>query len=139
MVYKNSILPKDPNEKMKPTLILLPIRLGVDVLNPVYYLALKSIFGFPQTVGIAGGKPSSSLYFVGFEDDNIFYLDPHQAHPSITRADPFTPESFSSYHCQIPKKAPISSLDPCMLIGFYIKDKADFDDFCKRSEEVTII
>ncbi|KAG5459680.1 MAG: hypothetical protein BJ554DRAFT_8369 [Olpidium bornovanus] len=51
----------------QPILILIPIRLGTDNLNPVYYPALKAYFTFPQSVGIAGGRPCSSLYFVGYE------------------------------------------------------------------------
>ena len=29
-----------------------------------------------QSIGIAGGRPSSSYYFVGSQADNLFYLDP---------------------------------------------------------------
>jgi len=48
----------------KPAIILLPVRLGVDELNPVYHKALKAVFSIPQFIGIAGGKPCKSLYFV---------------------------------------------------------------------------
>ena len=34
-------------------------------------------------MGIAGGRPSSSYYFVGSQADNLFYLDPHHARPAI--------------------------------------------------------
>lgn len=34
-------------------------------------------------MGIAGGRPSSSYYFVGSQADNLFYLDPHHARPTI--------------------------------------------------------
>ena len=34
-------------------------------------------------MGIAGGRPSSSYYFVGSQADNLFYLDPHNPRPAI--------------------------------------------------------
>lgn len=34
-------------------------------------------------MGIAGGRPSSSYYFVGSQADNLFYLDPHHTRPAI--------------------------------------------------------
>jgi cysteine protease ATG4 len=44
-------------------------------------LPAKALFTFPQSVGIAGGRPSSSYYFVASQAGSLFYLDPH-----ITRA-----------------------------------------------------
>ena len=41
------------------------------------------LYTFPQSVGIAGGRPSSSYYFVGSQADNLFYLDPHNTRPAI--------------------------------------------------------
>lgn len=38
----------------KSVLILIPIRLGVEALNPVYYELVKQVFLFPHCVGIAG-------------------------------------------------------------------------------------
>ncbi|KAJ7249823.1 hypothetical protein C8J57DRAFT_1355705, partial [Mycena rebaudengoi] len=48
-----------------PVLLLLGIRLGLDGVNPEYYETIKMLYTFPQSVGIAGGRPSSSYYFVG--------------------------------------------------------------------------
>lgn len=67
----------------RPVLVLLGIRLGLSSVNPIYYETVKVLFTFPQSVGIAGGRPSSSYYFVGSQADNLFYLDPHHARPSI--------------------------------------------------------
>ena len=39
---------------MKPTLILLGIRLGIDRVTPVYWEALKAALQYPQSIGIAG-------------------------------------------------------------------------------------
>ncbi|KAF9924024.1 Cysteine protease atg4, partial [Modicella reniformis] len=60
-------------------LILATIRLGIDKLNPIYKDAIKATFEFPQTLGIAGGRPSSSYYFVGYQGNDLFYLDPHHS------------------------------------------------------------
>ncbi|KAF9269781.1 hypothetical protein L218DRAFT_1072559 [Marasmius fiardii PR-910] len=67
----------------RPVLLLLGIRLGIDGVNPIYHETIKMLYTFPQSVGIAGGRPSSSYYFVGSQSDNLFYLDPHHARPTV--------------------------------------------------------
>ncbi|KAG5651052.1 hypothetical protein H0H81_010067 [Sphagnurus paluster] len=65
----------------RPVLVLIGVRLGIGGVNPIYYDTIKS-------VGIAGGRPSSSYYFVGSQADNLFYLDPHHARPAIPLRPP---------------------------------------------------
>ncbi|SCV69762.1 BQ2448_1156 [Microbotryum intermedium] len=77
----------------RPVLILLGLRLGIEGVNPVYHEAIKAIFRFPQSVGIAGGRPSSSYYFVGAQANSLFYIDPHHPKPSIPFRQP-PPELF---------------------------------------------
>ncbi|PPR05795.1 hypothetical protein CVT26_010145 [Gymnopilus dilepis] len=72
----------------RPVLLLLGIRLGIEGVNPIYYESIKQLYTFPQSVGIAGGRPSSSYYFVGSQSDNLFYLDPHNARPAIPLRPP---------------------------------------------------
>ncbi|EEB94863.1 hypothetical protein MPER_06258, partial [Moniliophthora perniciosa FA553] len=68
--------------------------LGLDGVNPIYYDTIKILYTFPQSVGIAGGRPSSSYYFVGSQADNLFYLDPHHARPAVPLRPPtLEPES----------------------------------------------
>ncbi|KIL63399.1 hypothetical protein M378DRAFT_179245 [Amanita muscaria Koide BX008] len=67
----------------RPVLLLLGVRLGIDRVNPIYYDTIKQLYTFPQSVGIAGGRPSSSYYFVGAQANNLFYLDPHTARHTI--------------------------------------------------------
>ncbi|TFY74660.1 hypothetical protein EWM64_g9352 [Hericium alpestre] len=78
----------------RAVLILIGIRLGLDGVNPIYYDTIKTLYTFPQSVGIAGGRPSSSYYFVGSQSDNLFYLDPHHARPAIPLRPP--PSSFGT-------------------------------------------
>nr|GAT54503.1 predicted protein [Mycena chlorophos] len=67
----------------RPVLVLVGVRLGLEGVNPVYYETIKTLFTFPQSVGIAGGRPSSSYYFVGVQGDGLFYLDPHHSRPTV--------------------------------------------------------
>lgn len=69
-------------------LVLIGIRLGIEGVNPIYYEGIKTLFTFPQSVGIAGGRPSSSYYFVGTQGDNLFYLDPHHSRPTVALRTP---------------------------------------------------
>jgi hypothetical protein len=43
-----------------------------------YIPLLKETFMFPQSLGILGGKPGTSTYIAGVQDDRALYLDPHE-------------------------------------------------------------
>ena len=47
-------------------------------LNPRYVPQLQQVLAMPQSIGIVGGRPGSSLYFLGCQDSHVIYLDPHQ-------------------------------------------------------------
>ena len=47
-------------------------------VNPRYVPQLQSMLQWQQSAGIVGGRPSSSLYFVGFQGQQVIYLDPHE-------------------------------------------------------------
>jgi len=129
--------PSDPT--IMPTLILLGIRLGLDRITPVYHEALKSILTYPQSIGIAGGRPSSSHYFVGCQGDLFFYLDPHETRPALPyhpNAHDYTDDEIATCHTRRLRGLRISEMDPSMLIGFLIKDEADWEDWTRRLTEV---
>ncbi|KAF8625147.1 hypothetical protein AX17_006925 [Amanita inopinata Kibby_2008] len=82
----------------RPVLLLLGIRLGIDRVNPIYYDTIKQLYTFPQSVGIAGGRPGSSYYFVGAQANNLFYLDPHQSRYAIPLRQVPTSSSHAAGH-----------------------------------------
>ena len=43
-----------------------------------YYHEIKELFTLKECIGIIGGKPKLSYYFIGFsyEEDSLLYLDP---------------------------------------------------------------
>jgi cysteine protease ATG4 len=113
----------------KPVLLLVALRLGIDSLHPTYYPALKACFELPSFVGIAGGRPNSSLYFIGLQGDELIYLDPHFSRPALEtkHLNSYTKEELNTYHCTVPRRIHISHLDPSMLLGFYCRTQQDFD------------
>ncbi|KAI8939741.1 Cysteine protease atg4 [Plenodomus lindquistii] len=72
----------------KPTLILVGTRLGIDKITPVYWEALKASLQMKQSIGIAGGRPSASHYFVATQANSFFYLDPHSTRPYLPYRPP---------------------------------------------------
>lgn len=48
-------------------LLLLPVVLGLERLNTVYAEQLKRVLTWPQSVGIVGGRPGHSHYFIGYQ------------------------------------------------------------------------
>ncbi|KAH0519030.1 Cysteine protease ATG4A [Microtus ochrogaster] len=50
----------------KPLLLIVPLRLGINQINPVYIEAFKECFKMPQSLGALGGKPNNAYYFIGF-------------------------------------------------------------------------
>uniref|UniRef100_A0A0D3FJC7 Cysteine protease n=1 Tax=Oryza barthii TaxID=65489 RepID=A0A0D3FJC7_9ORYZ len=126
-----------------PILLLVPLVLGLDKLNPRYIPLLKETLTFPQSLGILGGKPGTSTYIAGVQDDRALYLDPHEVQLwvlSTSQAVDIAADNLeadtSSYHCSTVRDLALDLIDPSLAIGFYCRDKDDFDDFCSRASEL---
>ena len=44
-----------------------------------YVPQLQAVLSWPHSMGIVGGRPASSLYFVGHLTDQLVFLDPHES------------------------------------------------------------
>ncbi|XP_041475028.1 uncharacterized protein LOC121423669 isoform X2 [Lytechinus variegatus] len=111
-------------------IILIPVRLGGDEVNPVYIRPIQSLFTLESCLGIIGGKPKHSLYFVGFQEEKLIHLDPHYCQQVVdmkTRDFPLW-----SFHCMSPRKMSISKMDPSCTIGFYIRTEEQFEQLCRE-------
>jgi cysteine protease ATG4 len=111
----------------KSLILLIPLRLGNEKLNPIYGDCLKAMLSLEWCIGIIGGRPKHSLYFVGYQDDKLIHLDPHYCQDM----DDVNIENFPllSFHCNSPRKMKISKMDPSCCLGFYISSKNDYDRF----------
>lgn len=119
-----------------PILLLVPLVLGLDKVNPRYIPLLGTTLTFPQSLGILGGRPGASTYIVGVQDEEAFYLDPHEVQPVVDVKGDNLEADTSSYHCNILRHVPLDSIDSSLAIGFYCRDKDDFDDFCNRASKL---
>ncbi|OXV06063.1 hypothetical protein Egran_06169 [Elaphomyces granulatus] len=120
---------------VQPTLILLGVRLGIDRVTPVYWKSLTDLLKYPQSVGIAGGRPSASHYFVGVQSSSFFYLDPHHTRPALPyrgAESVYTEEELNSCHTRRLRRLHVKDMDPSMLIGFLIQNEDDWIDWKQR-------
>ncbi|XP_045481735.1 cysteine protease ATG4D isoform X1 [Harmonia axyridis] len=125
-VYIGDVLQEnvDADGKWKSLILLVPVRLGLEKFNSVYAPSLTALFSLKQGIGIIGGRPKHSMYFVGFQDDKLIHLDPHYCQEMV---DVWAPEfPLSSFHCRSPRKLHIGKMDPSCCIGFYCSTKEEF-------------
>ncbi|OWB60205.1 hypothetical protein B5S29_g1074 [[Candida] boidinii] len=159
-IYDDELLKlayEDNKDIFSPILILAGIRLGVKNVNSLYWNSLKCSLSLPQSVGIAGGRPASSHYFFGYQEDSLFYLDPHVAQKALvppvsagqevieetinkdTPSSQFikieTPQiDIASVHTKRIRMLPLVEMDPSMLVGILVKSREDYDQLKTKFE-----
>ncbi len=92
-------------------------------------------------MGIGGGRPNSSFLFVGYTtsqpdvdgskegEDLLVYLDPHHSRPHLPQRERLAPQDLDTFACRVPRYMSMRALDPSLVLGFYVRDDADFLDF----------
>ncbi|KAG1661515.1 Cysteine protease ATG4D [Nymphon striatum] len=138
-VYKDDLIKlcsSHPTKKWQSVIIFVPVRLGGEKLNPIYSPCVRALLAHESCIGIIGGRPRHSLYFVGWQEDSLIYLDPHYCQPVVdVLPDDFPVESF---HCMSPRKLPINKMDPSCTIGFYCKTQNDLMFFLSTIKDVLV-
>ncbi|KAK7815137.1 hypothetical protein U0070_007802 [Myodes glareolus] len=114
----------------KPLLLIVPLHLGINQINPVYIEAFKECFKMPQSLGALGGKPNNAYYFIGFLGDELIFLDPHTTQTFVDTEESEIVDD-QTFHClQSPQQMSILNLDPSVALGFFYKEEKDFDNWC---------
>jgi cysteine protease ATG4 len=111
-------------DREKAVLLLVPLMLGMGSIGKTYEAVLLHLLELPECVGIVGGKPSKSLYFVGHQGDLVFYLDPHVVQLA------FLSKSTMGNVGGPRGTAPVQSLDPSMLACFFFETEEQFFSWC---------
>ncbi|XP_078738932.1 cysteine protease ATG4B-like, partial [Lampetra fluviatilis] len=115
----------------RPLLLLIPLRLGLTEINPIYIPSLQDCFTFPQSLGFIGGKPNSAHYFIGYVGDELLYLDPHTCQNAV-EPDSTSRLADSSFHCPRASRIHITQLDPSIALGFFCKTESDWSNFVTK-------
>ncbi|CAI1671710.1 hypothetical protein SEUBUCD646_0N01080 [Saccharomyces eubayanus] len=132
-IYENEVekvFVENPDSRI---LFLLGVKLGINAVNESYRESICSILNSACSVGIAGGRPSSSLYFFGYQGNEFLYFDPHISQPAVE--DTFV----ESCHTRKFGKLQLSEMDPSMLIGVLIKGEEDWEQWKLEVMGSTII
>ncbi|KAI0121605.1 peptidase family C54 [Xylariales sp. AK1849] len=140
-VYEDNFMKiaRPDGKTFHPTVILVSTRLGIDKITPVYWEALVASLQMPQSIGIAGGRPSSSHYFIGVQGLYFFYLDPHYTRPALPyheKLSDYTQEEVDTCHTRKLRRLHIKEMDPSMLIGFLIRNEEDWADWRRGVKHV---
>lgn len=111
----------EKDDTWKPLLLIVPLRLGLSEVNPIYINGLKKSFEMPGSVGMVGGRPNQAHYFIGYVGDEALYLDPHTTQKCGPIGDKLTPseiEMDETYHQRYASRINFKSMDPSLaLVG----------------------
>ena len=129
------------NEKYyfyKMGLLFISVRLGIDKILSEYYTSIKELFSCHECLGFIGGKHSYAYYFIGFDNQNFFYLDPH-----ITKECAYNIKEetdLSTYLIKNIHSIPYKDLQTSFTIGFLIRNLNEYNNliswmqnYCKSS------
>ncbi|XP_034951718.1 cysteine protease ATG4D isoform X2 [Chelonus insularis] len=125
-----------PDKSWRSLILFVPLRLGADKLNPNYAPCLTALLQLDVCIGVIGGRPRHSLYFIGYQEDKLIHLDPHYCQEAVD----IWKENFplASFHCSSPRKMLLSKMDPSCCVGFYLQDKDTFDKFVTNIEKFLV-
>ena len=125
---ENKYFFNEKNEKFifkKIGVIFVSVRLGVSTISSDYYSSIKKLFECKQFLGFIGGKVNSAMYFFGYCDDDLLFLDPHLNQKSNNNLDK---ANFNTYSQKIVYKLPLKSLQSAFTIGFLFRNAREFKE-----------
>lgn len=111
------------------TLIFVSVRLGIQKVAEEYYNSIKETFNCRECLGFIGGKENSAFYFIGYDNDNIFYLDPHFSQETVHDVNDTQSIVDTYFNNKTLYQLPFDRLQTGLTIGFLIRDMLEFYDW----------
>lgn len=122
----------DKDDLWKPLLLVIPLRLGLTEVNPIYIEGLKKCFQIPGSVGMVGGRPNQALYFIGYVGEDALFLDPHTTQRCGTVGDKSEAaeiEMDETFHQKYAARINFKQMDPSLALVFDYEQSDDYYDF----------
>lgn len=66
-------------------LLIVSVRVAEKEIDDMDFNSMVTLLNLPSSLGIIGGVPSKALYLVGYEGDELIYLDPHYVQEHVDR------------------------------------------------------
>eukprot|EP00298_Acanthocystis_sp_HF-20_P002934 c13315_g1_i1.p1 GENE.c13315_g1_i1~~c13315_g1_i1.p1 ORF type:complete len:398 (-),score=121.63 c13315_g1_i1:44-1237(-) len=129
VIYEDEIIECSKNWT-KPVLLLIPLRLGLQFIEPSLAQMAAETLTLPQSLGIIGGKKSTSFYFVGKQENNLLFIDPHYPQSTV----PMDNFSFESFHSSQLAQIKLTEMDPSLAIAFLCRSQQDLDEIRAYTE-----
>jgi len=126
---------KDYYHINKSYLVTFSTKLGLNLIDKIYYNQITNLIKNNSFKGIIGGTDSSSYYFVGITDDfKLIYLDPHK--PTIHNNDVYDDKDFHSNEILF---LDLNKLSPSMSFCFYFNNFENLKKFYNSIEKHNIL
>lgn len=109
----------------KTGIIFVSVRLGINTISSEYHDAIKELFKCKYCIGIIGGKNSSAYYFIGFNQNHFFYLDPHYAQECTQKINLLT------YCVNEVFQLSMNKMQTAFTVGFQFRSLNEFKELIK--------
>jgi hypothetical protein len=119
----------------RAVLLLFPLQLGLDKkVSKHYASAVLRYFELQSSLGAMGGRPRMAHFFVGRQDSNLLYVDPHVVQPAALPIVQQEQSKGATIECSgaetfknLPsvQAIPIEHIDSSISLAFYCSCESD--------------
>jgi len=100
--------------------------------------ALKRCLELDSSCGMIGGRPNQALYFLGYVDDEVLYLDPHTTQRTgvVGQKTVAGEQDYDeTYHQKHAARLSFSAMDPSLAVCFLCKTSDSFETLLTKFRE----